>query len=50
MTEEDVTYLAVPLDANAPFPLMPAFCFGRIRVISGREHVVFGVRNGKLII
>ncbi|MDR3277146.1 MAG: hypothetical protein LBT12_00080 [Oscillospiraceae bacterium] len=46
--EDGVTLLAVPILPDAPFPMMPIFCFGDPAVIDGREYVVFKLKNGLL--
>ena len=47
-TEGDVTYLAVPLRAGEPFPLMPIFCFGEPEQIDGADYLVFKLKDGVL--
>jgi hypothetical protein len=46
--EDGITYLAVPLDAGEPFPLLPVFCFGEPERIDGRDYLVFKLNNGIL--
>ncbi|MDR0904911.1 MAG: hypothetical protein LBN00_01840 [Oscillospiraceae bacterium] len=46
--EGGITYLAVPLDAGEPFPLIPVFCFGEPERIDGRDFLVFKLNNGIL--
>ena len=41
--------LAVPVETDAPFPLMPVFCFGDAAEIRGKDYVVFCLKNGKII-
>ena len=41
--------LAVPIEPDAPFPLMPVFCFGQSVRIGDRNYVVFSLENGKFI-
>jgi hypothetical protein len=43
-TRAGETELAAPL--TEPFPLLPLFCLGSFRRISGRPYLVFGVREG----
>ena len=45
----DSRLLAIPILLDAPFPLMPVFCFGWSEKIDGKDYVVFRVRDGKLI-
>lgn len=39
------TLLALPL--TQPFPLLPAFCLGTLRVLEGKTYLVFGIFDGK---
>ena len=45
---EDTTFLAVPVLPDAPFPMMPVFCFGDSGTVCGREYIIFKIKNGKL--
>lgn len=45
----DVSYLAVPISPNEPFPPMPIFCFGTLERINGRDHVVFTMKDGRFV-
>ncbi len=47
--DPDTLYLAIPADGNAPFPMMPIFCFGQGVHIHGRYHIVFKLKDGQLI-
>ena len=49
-TEDDMTLFAVPLRTDAPFPMMPVFCFGQCQRIDSKEYVVFKVKNGELVV
>lgn len=46
--QEDCTLLAVPFSPDAPFSLMPIFCFGSSRLIGKSEYIVFKIKNGYL--
>ncbi len=49
VSEKDgVTYLAVPL-GEEEFPLMPVFRFGTPEEIRGEPYLVFGIKNGNII-
>ena len=48
--QEDIMLFAVPLRRDAPFPMMPVFCFGQWEKINGEEYVIFKVKNGQLIV
>ena len=44
--EQDGSFLlAMPWDPGRPYPLVPVFCFSRIKVRSGRPWVVFAFRQ-----
>lgn len=45
-TEEGRTYLAVPYDKEKTFPLVPLFCFARVRQVRGRTCAVFTFDSG----
>jgi hypothetical protein len=49
-TDGDVSYLAVPFDADAEFPMMPVFCFGVPETLGGRDYLVFRLKNGILTV
>ena len=40
-TEHEVRYLALPYEPKQPFPLVPLFCFAKVREIQGRQYAVF---------
>ena len=46
--EGEQTLLAVPLEADAPFPAMPIFCFMEVEDISGKLYGIFRLEQGKL--
>jgi hypothetical protein len=48
--EGDELLFAVPIRGDAPFPMMPVFCFGEFQHINGGQYVVFKVKNGKLVV
>ena len=38
--------LAAPWEPGGPFPLLPVFCFARVRLMAGRQWAVFRFRAG----
>lgn len=48
MEKDGITYLAISASPEEPFPLMPVFSFGEEESISGRQYIVFRIKNGKL--
>lgn len=50
LNRDGITMLAVPVQSNEPFPMMPIFCFGHNQTIAGREYIVFKIREGKLLL
>ncbi len=45
----DKTYIGAPFGEDRPFPLMPAFCFGRPETVNGCMWLVFEIRDGLLV-
>ena len=45
----DVTCLAVPILKDELFPVMQVFCLGEVWKINERLHLVFRIREGKLL-
>lgn len=42
---QDETFcLAYPWDPRRPFPLTPAFCLARVKLLRGQPHVIFRFR------
>jgi hypothetical protein len=48
MEQAGLTMLAVPVSPDAPFPMMPIFCFGSSEDIGGQEYIIFKIKNGYL--
>ena len=49
MKQEGITLLAIPLESDKPFPLMPVFCFGDSAKIDGVEYIVFKSKDGNFV-
>lgn len=47
--EGEITYIAVPVVKGEEFPVMQLFCLGEAWKIGGKLHLVFKVREEKLI-
>ena len=48
--KEGITYIAVPIDREKPFPALPIFYFGQRESLHGEEFVVFALKDGQLLI
>lgn len=46
---DDLTFLAVPVSQNKPFPMMPIFCFGNLEFIDGESYLIFKIRDKILV-
>lgn len=47
--EDNLTFLAVPVSPNKPFPMMPIFCFGNLEFIDGESYLIFKIRDKNLV-
>lgn len=43
------TYLAIPFESGAPFPLMPVFCKGTPEQINGKTYLLFQIAQGQIV-
>lgn len=48
--EGSLLLLALPLEADRPFPLETLFCLGRIERVEGRQCVVYAFREGEPVL
>ncbi|MDR0446112.1 MAG: hypothetical protein LBH17_03645 [Oscillospiraceae bacterium] len=46
--ENGIVFLAAPVSEDAPFPMMPVFCFGTPETIDDARYLVFKLKNGAL--
>ena len=47
--EDGTTLFAIPISADAPFPLMPVFRYGWSAMVEGKCCIVFRLKDGELI-
>lgn len=46
---DELTLIAVPVKRGEPFPVMQVFCLGELWKINGNLHLVFKIRDGRLL-